>query len=76
MSPVHRVWLKIANIVGKCTTIIILTIAYYFVVTPVALIKYIFSGRPILVNQDKKKSSYWITRDEPAQPRDRFIKRY
>jgi len=76
LRPIYDVWLKIAHLIGIIITAVILTLAYYLVITPSAMIKWIFSGRPIPVKPDHSVSSYWITRTEPVQPKERFIKRY
>jgi len=55
---------------------IVLTLAYYIVITPTALAKRLISGRPLPTAPDKGLSSYWVSRPEPAQPKERFIKRY
>jgi hypothetical protein len=74
--PIYRGWLKIANFIGKTLTIIILTLAYYLVITPAALAKRVLSGLPLPTRPDKNMDSYWVSRDEPYQPKERFIKRY
>lgn len=76
LRPIYVGWLKIAHLIGTIITTIILTLAYYLVITPAALIKSMFGGRPIPTLPDKNTSSYWVTRPEPAQPKERFIKRY
>ncbi|MDQ1336823.1 MAG: hypothetical protein QG552_3773 [Thermodesulfobacteriota bacterium] len=76
LSPVYAGWLKIAHFIGKIVTITMLTLAYYLVITPSAVLKRIFGGAPIPVKPDKSVDSYWVTRDEKAQPRERFLKRY
>jgi len=76
LRPVYAGWLKIAHFLGTIVTILILTMAYYLVITPSALIKRIFGGRPLPVMPDRETSSYWVDRAEPAQPKERFIKRY
>jgi hypothetical protein len=57
-------------------TIMMLTLAYYFIITPAALLKRVFGGRPLPLKPDKNISSYWVTRKEPAQPREQFLKRF
>ncbi len=74
--PVHAAWLKVAHGVGRLLTAFVLTLAYYLVITPSAWLKRIFGGRPLPMKPDKKASSYWVTRSEPAQPQERFVKRY
>lgn len=76
LIPVHAAWLKIAHFIGKVVTLFMLTIAYYLVMTPTAMIKRIFGGAPLPVKPDKEASSYWVDRNESAQPRERFSKRF
>jgi hypothetical protein len=61
---------------ARVVSTLILTLAYYLVLTPSALIKQLFGGRPLPVKPDKTVSTYWIDRTEPAQPKERFLKRY
>ena len=76
LRPVYLAWVKAAHFIGKALTIAVLTLAYYLVITPTALLKRLFGGRPLPLLPDKDASSYWIARAEPAQPKERFIKRY
>ncbi len=76
LRPIYDGWLKVAHLIGRMITTIILTLAYYLVITPSAWIKRVFGGRPLPVRPDKDVSSYWVVRAEPAQPKGRFIKRY
>ena len=76
LKPLYDGWLKIAHYIGQLITVIILAIAYYLVITPTALIKRLFGGRPLPIKPDKSVSTYWVTRSEPVQPKERFIKRY
>lgn len=76
LRPVYSGWLKISHFVGKLITVVILTLAYYLVITPSALIKSLIGGRPISLKFDKKTPSHWVTRTEPAQSKARFLKRY
>ena len=76
LKPVYAAWLKIGSFIGSKVTILILTILFYFVITPAALLKRIFGGRPLPVKPDPNATTYWVTRLEPAQPKERFPKRY
>ena len=76
LRPLYSVWLKISQALGRVVTALILTLAYYLVITPSALIKRLFGGRPLPVKPDIQASSYWVARPEPAQPKERFLKRY
>lgn len=72
----HKRWLMFGHLIGKVITILLMTLAYYLVITPAAFLKRIFGGRPIQLKPDKTCSSYWVDRIEPAQPKERFIKRF
>lgn len=76
LRHVYAAWVKIAHFLGRIVTILILTLAYYLVITPSAFIKRLFGGRPLPVKPDKNASSYWVARTEPVQPKERFLKRY
>ncbi len=76
LAPVYRGWLKIAHFIGKTITTLTLVLAYYLVITPSALIKRIFGGAPLALKPDKDADTYWVTRDEPAQPKERFGNRF
>lgn len=76
LAPLHSAWLKFAHFIGKTVTTILMSIAYYLVITPTALLKRIFGGKPLPLKPDKNISSYWVDRTEPAQPKERFLKRF
>ena len=76
LKPIYIVWLKLAHLIGRIFSTVILTIAYYLVITPSALIKRLFGGAPLPIKPDKNASSYWVTRTESAQPKERFTKRF
>ena len=76
LKPVYAAWIRIAHFIGKNITRLILILMYYLVMTPAALLKRLFGGAPLPTKPDHEVASYWVTRPEPAQPRERFIKRF
>ena len=76
LRPVFVSWLKVAHYIGKTITVLVLTLAYYLVITPSGLIKRLFGGTPLPAKPDRNALTYWVTREEPVQPIDRFLKRY
>lgn len=73
---VHKGWIAVGHFIGTVITTTLMSLAYYLVITPTALLKSIFGGKPLPLKPDKNCSSYWIDREEPAQPKERFIKRF
>ncbi|MFX0200417.1 MAG: hypothetical protein ACFFCW_30225 [Candidatus Hodarchaeota archaeon] len=76
LRPFYVAWLRIAHLIGRIVTTLILTLAYYLVITPSAFIKRQIGGPPLPVKPNKEASSYWVTRTEAVQPKERFLKRY
>jgi hypothetical protein len=76
LKVVYDGWLKVAHGIGRTITFLALVLVYYAVLTPAALLKRVFGGRPIPLKPDGKTLSYWVSRSEPAQPKERFLKRY
>ena len=76
LKPVYDAWLRLAHLIGRMITNLILILIYYFVITPAGLIKRLLGGKPLPMTPEKNTSSYWVMRTEPAQPRERFFKRY
>jgi hypothetical protein len=54
----------------------VLILAYYAVITPATLLKIILGGQPLPIKPDKKVLSYYASRIEPSQPKDRFMKQF
>ncbi len=76
LRPVFDAWLKMAHLLGRVVTTLVLTLAYYLVITPAAFIKRIFGGTPLPIRPDKNVSTYWVTRNEPVQSKEQFLKRF
>ena len=76
LKSVYAAWLRIAHLLGRAMTVLLLSLAYYLVITPSAFLKRLFGGRPLPIKPEKKASSYWVVRSEPVQPKERFHKRY
>jgi hypothetical protein len=75
-TPLFRAWMAVAHRIGVAVTTVVLTLAYYLVITPAGLIKRLFGGRPLPMRPDPEQDSYWQPRTEAAQGRERFSKRY
>ncbi|MBW2283863.1 MAG: hypothetical protein JRF65_04595 [Deltaproteobacteria bacterium] len=76
LRPVYSGWLKVAHLIGKIITGAVLALAYYLVITPSGLLKRVFGGRPLPLRPDRKAFTYWVQREETAQPKERFTKRF
>ena len=76
LKPVWLGWQKVARRIGTAVTLTILTLFYILVMTPAAFLKKTFGGAPLPLEPDPAAPTYWVPRSEPAQPKERFAKRY
>ncbi len=76
LRPAYERYLRFAHAVGQVLTLVMLTLAFYLVITPFGLAKKLFGGSPLPLHPSRKAATYWVARQEPAQPKDRFARRY
>ncbi|ALP53350.1 hypothetical protein Tel_09390 [Candidatus Tenderia electrophaga] len=67
LSPVVKIWLKIGHIIAVINTWLLLAIAFFLLITPLALLFRLF-GRDLLALRVKKKDSYWLAHDKRWSP--------
>ena len=74
LAPARRRWMAMATVVGAFNARVILTLAYYLIVTPVGLAMRLVARDP-LDRRLKTGESYWHRRPpEPAPSRDRYAR--
>ncbi len=61
LGPVERAWLAVGAVLAWVNTRIILTLLFYVVVTPVALVMRLFRD-PLERRLDRDSASYWVRR--------------
>lgn len=64
LEPVRRGWMKFGEAIGRVTTPIMMGVVYYAVITPVGLVRRLFTRGPA------RPASHWHARDRrPAKSR-------
>ncbi|MDP1853680.1 MAG: SxtJ family membrane protein [Candidatus Omnitrophota bacterium] len=63
LSPIYTLFLKMAHIVGKINSAILLSIIYYLLITPIGLIMRLLKQANFKKGLDRKAQTYWIKRD-------------
>ena len=64
LKPIHKVWMTISIILGWIMTRVILSVLFYFVVTPTGWLARLFGKQFLDLKIDKGVSSYWISKEE------------
>ena len=72
LLPVFRKWMRFAEVIGNLNAKVILSLAYFFVFTPIRIIASIFREDPLRRKFEPDKKSYWLD----CEPRDSDPKRY
>ncbi|MCP4705869.1 MAG: hypothetical protein GY865_14815 [candidate division Zixibacteria bacterium] len=75
LYPIECIWMKLAFVIGAISTRIILIIVYYLAVTPIGLLRQLFSKDPLDIKIDKSTESYWKPVDH-KDSKSRFYKPY
>jgi len=69
LRPFNKIWMSLAIVLGWLMTRVILTILFYFVLTPLRFIALIFNKRFLNFRIDRSSESYWETREKkPFDP--------
>ena len=60
LTPVHRKWMRFAEVMGNFNAKVILGLAYFLVFTPIRIISSVFREDPLRRKFEKDKESYWL----------------
>lgn len=76
LFPVHKIWMGFSIILGFISTRLLLTIIFYFILTPIALLAKL-TGKDFLNEKiDRKKDSYWYYRSDQEIKNTNIQKQY
>src|SRR3972149_92800 len=59
LKPFNKIWMGFAIILGLVMSRVILTIVFYFVLTPIAFLAKIFGKKFMILKYDKSAKTYW-----------------
>lgn len=76
LRPVYRLWMLLAYFIGGIVSRVILTVLFYFVITPTGLLLRLL--RKDILNQkfDRNLESYWVKKDYAGITRKQYRKMY
>ena len=67
LTPILKVWLKFGHILGIINTHLLLGIAFFLFITPIALL-FKLIGRDALALRFQQKASYWKNQNKTWSP--------
>ena len=62
LKPINKIWMSLAIILGFIMSRVILTILFYLVLTPIALLAKIVGKKFMVLKYDKSAETYWEKR--------------
>ncbi len=76
LKGIYLPWMALATVLGWVMTRVILTILYYFVITPFALIVKVF-GKDLLDERfEPHRKSYWVLRDNKVITKEELERQF
>lgn len=76
LKPLNIIWMGFAIILGWFSSRIILTIVFYFVLTPISFIAKISCKKFLDLKYKTNENSYWIKREITKPDRSSYEKQY
>lgn len=73
---IYIFWMKLAALIGFIMSHLILTIIYYFIVTPTGLVMRLIGRDPLSLKSVERTKSYWIEKEEKQIMRERYEKMF
>lgn len=67
LRPFHKLWMMLALAMGFVMSRVILTILYYFILTPIGLIAKLVGKKFMPLGFDKNVATYWEKRENPVK---------
>ena len=76
LSPLNRIWFKFGLLLHRIFNPVILGLIFYGVIFPIGMFMRIFGKRPLNLEYNPNKSSYWIKRNPPGPPPESMINQF
>lgn len=68
LTPFNRWWMKLAELLHRIFSPIILGLMFFVVLTPFGLVMRVMRKDPMRRRRDSQAASYWIEREPPGPP--------
>jgi len=76
LNPLTRAWMAFGLLLSRIVNPLVLSILFFVIITPVALVTRLFGRDPLRLKLEPKAKSYWVDRDphtfKPGTMKDQF----
>ncbi|HEX9730953.1 MAG TPA: SxtJ family membrane protein [Thermoanaerobaculia bacterium] len=74
LKPLYYAWMSLAVVLGFVMTRVLLTVFFFLVLTPFALVFRLVGRDSLHRRLDRQSSTYWLDKEYPIRDRTRFEK--
>jgi multisubunit Na+/H+ antiporter MnhG subunit len=75
LRPVQRLWMAAASVLGQVNARLLLTVLFYFVITPIGFVLRVVRG-PLNRSLDHSEGSCWVRREPRPVDRARYERQF
>lgn len=76
LVPIYKIWMSFAFILGSIISRVILTILFYFIITPIGITIKILGKDILSLKIEREKESYWIKKEITTDQKEQIRKMY
>lgn len=76
LRPLNRAWTRLGVLLGKIVTPVVLLLLFLLAFVPLGLILRIRGFRPLRLELEPEKETYWIDRDPPGPSPDTMVRQF
>ena len=76
LSPLNLLWMKFGILLGKIINPIIFGIIFFFMITPIGLIRKLIGVDELQIKKNHNQVSFWIKRKETKIKNDSFYNQF
>jgi len=76
LTPVYKGWMGLAIILGLFMTKVIISLVFYFIMTPIGIGRRLLVKDPMNMRIDSEAESYWVEKENPVTDPSSYEKQY
>lgn len=73
---IYQIWMGLGSLLGWLNTRIILSILFYFILSPIGLILRLFGKQFLDLKMDGQQKSYWLSKETSKFMRENYEKQF
>ena len=76
LRPAYRAWMVLARALGWFVTRLFLSVFFYVMITPIAIVMRLLGKRPLDLDFTRRASTYWVEKAHSEEQMERYTRQY